>query len=99
VKTCLEKAVKRHLISDGAHWRFFKRGLDSSIIASIASKYQQPTKKRSQSILTMMPIPKGPTRIYLQKQLHGEHHQFLIKENDFHTQFTPYHQCHGPSLL
>ena len=90
VKEQLEKAVQRHLISDAPIGVFLSGGLDSSIITLLADKHQQQLNAVS-IYLESKEFSEKKYQDVLIKQLSCNHHQFLLKEEDFHT--------HLPSII
>ena len=84
IKTQLEKAVQRHLISDAPIGVFLSGGLDSSIITLLADKHQQQLNAVS-IYLENNQFSEKKYQDELRQQLNCLHHQFLLKENDFHT--------------
>jgi len=87
VKINLEAAVKRHLVSDAPIGVFLSGGLDSSIIALLASKHQE--KLNSISIyFEDSQYSEKKFQDVLQQQLSCTNRQFLLKETDFNT-FLP----------
>ena len=84
VKSGLDQAVKKHLISDAPIGVFLSGGLDSSIIAVLAAKYKSQLKTTSIYFENEQYSEKKYQDI-LQQQLSSGHQQHLIKENDFHA--------------
>ena len=84
VKQQLEKAVERHLISDAPIGVFLSGGLDSSIITLLADKKQQQLNAVS-IYLESNQFSEKKYQDKLIQQLSCDHHQFLLKEEDFHT--------------
>ena len=84
VKYQLEKAVQRHLISDAPIGVFLSGGLDSSIITLLADQKQQQLNAVSIYLESNQFSEKKYQDILIQ-QLSCSHHQFLLKEKDFHT--------------
>ncbi len=86
LKDCLQKAVKRHLLSDAPIGVFLSGGLDSSIIALLANKEQAQLN----TISLYFEQDKFSEKKYqdiLQKHLSCHHHQHLLKEDEFHQYF------------
>jgi len=84
VKQQLEKAVERHLISDAPIGVFLSGGLDSSIITLLADK-KQPQLNAVSIYLESNQFSEKKYQDKLIQQLSCTHHQFLLKEKDFHT--------------
>lgn len=84
VKTQLEQAVQRHLISDAPIGVFLSGGLDSSIITLLADKHQRQLNAVS-IYLENNQFSEKKYQDQLKQQLSCSHHQFLLKESDFHT--------------
>ncbi len=84
VKEQLEKAVERHLISDAPIGVFLSGGLDSSIITLLADK-KQPQLNAVSIYLENNQFSEKKDQDILIQQLSCAHHQFLLKEEDFHT--------------
>ena len=84
IKQQLEKAVERHLIADAPIGVFLSGGLDSSIITLLADKKQQQLNAVSIYLESSQFSEKKYQDILIQ-QLSCNHHQFLLKEEDFHT--------------
>ncbi|MEO6721249.1 MAG: asparagine synthase (glutamine-hydrolyzing) [Ferruginibacter sp.] len=83
VRYMLERAVKRHLLSDAPIGVFLSGGLDSSIISLLANRHQ--------SMLNTISIYFEETKYsektfqdLLQQRLNCDHHQHLVNEQDFH---------------
>jgi asparagine synthase (glutamine-hydrolysing) len=83
----LDEAVQRHLISDAPIGVFLSGGLDSSIIALLASKHQ----KQLNTVSLYFDNKEYSEKKYqdeLLKNISCSHNQFLLTENDFHS-FLP----------
>ncbi len=84
VQQTLEEAVKRHLISDAPIGVFLSGGLDSSIIALLAAKYQQQLNTIS-LYFEDGNFSEKKFQDELLKKIVCSNHQFLLQENDFHS--------------
>jgi asparagine synthase (glutamine-hydrolysing) len=84
IKSALEKSVKKHLISDAPIGVFLSGGLDSSIIAALANRQQAKIKAVSLYFQDSQYSEKK-YQDALQAQLSCSRHEFLVTENDFHT--------------
>ena len=83
VKYMLERAVKRHLLSDAPIGVFLSGGLDSSIVALLANRHHP----RLDTISIYFEEARYSEKQYqdlLLEQLHCNSHQFLVTEADFH---------------
>ena len=83
IKSTLEKAVEQHLISDTPIGVFLSGGLDSSIIALLANKYQRQLKTVS-LYFDNKQYSEKKYQDALKEKLDCSHQQFLLKEDDFH---------------
>lgn len=86
VKDNLRKAVKRHLISDAPIGVFLSGGLDSSIIALLANEDKVQLNTISLYFEQNEFSEKKYQDLILQ-HLTCNHHQHLLKENEFHQYF------------
>lgn len=84
IQTALEKAVTQHLISDAPIGVFLSGGLDSSIIALLANKHQSKLKTVS-LYFEDAAYSEKKYQDALTDKLSCNHQQFLLKENDFHS--------------
>lgn len=87
VRDILDKAVKRHLISDAPIGVFLSGGLDSSILATLAADHTEQLKTISINFEDNSYSEKKYQDL-LQQQLSGSHRQHLLKEAEFH-EFLP----------
>jgi len=86
-KHAIENSVKNHLIADAPIGVFLSGGLDSGVIASVASKYKE-TELNTLSIYFDEPeFSEKKYQDILIKKLNCKHHQLLLKEEDFHNSF------------
>ena len=86
-KHSIENSVKNHLIADAPIGVFLSGGLDSGVIATVASKYKE-TELNTLSIYFDEPeFSEKKYQDILIKQLNCKHHQLLLKEEDFHNSF------------
>ncbi|MCW3090849.1 MAG: asnB [Ferruginibacter sp.] len=86
VKDTLEGAVKRHLISDAPIGVFLSGGLDSSIIALLANNGQ--AKLNTVSLYFEQDhFSEKKFQDILKERLNSNHHQHLLKEEEFHEYF------------
>ena len=83
VKYLLERSVKRHLLSDAPIGVFLSGGLDSSIISLLANKHQQSLNTIS-IYFNETGYSEKEYQLLLQQRLGCSHHQYLVKEEDFH---------------
>ena len=87
VKDKLQKAVKRHLISDAPIGVFVSGGLDSSIIALLANR-SETTQLKTLSIFFQEAVySEKKYQDLLQENLKCMQYQHLLKEEEFHTYF------------
>ena len=86
IQQTLSAAVKRHLISDAPIGVFLSGGLDSSILAALANK-QDPTLKTVSLIFDEDKYSEKEFQDLMQKKLHGEQYQQVLKEDSFHAGF------------
>lgn len=88
-RSSLEHAVQRHLLADAPVGVFLSGGLDSGIIATLAARY----KKADLNTLSIyFEEPEYSEKKYqdiLINKLHCNHHQYLLREEEFHQSF-PY---------
>ncbi len=89
IRASLEQSVKRHLIADAPLGVFLSGGLDSGIIASLAAKYKQSALKTLSIYFEEPEYSEKKYQDILIKKLQCDHHQYLLKEDEFHTSF-PY---------
>lgn len=82
IKTNLEAAVKRHLISDAPIGVFLSGGLDSSIIALLANKHQEKLNTISIYFEDKQYSEKKYQDVILER-ISCSNKQFLLKEDDF----------------
>jgi asparagine synthase (glutamine-hydrolysing) len=82
IKTYLEDAVKRHLISDAPIGVFLSGGLDSSIIAMLANKHQEQLNTISIYFEDNLYSEKKYQDV-IQQRLSCSNRQFLLKEENF----------------
>ncbi|MEO6550163.1 MAG: asparagine synthase (glutamine-hydrolyzing) [Ferruginibacter sp.] len=86
IKDCLAKAVKRHLLSDAPIGVFLSGGLDSSIIALLANNGD--TKINTVSLyFEQGHFSEKKFQDILKERLNSNHHQHLLKEEEFHEHF------------
>lgn len=85
VRTDLQKAVKRHLISDAPIGVFLSGGLDSSIIALLAKQQDQAALQTLSIYFKETGYSEKPFQDAMVQQLHCRHHQYLLEEKDFHS--------------
>ncbi|MBC7887712.1 MAG: asparagine synthase (glutamine-hydrolyzing) [Ferruginibacter sp.] len=86
LKDSLAKAVKRHLLADAPIGVFLSGGLDSAIIALLANNDQV----RLETISLYFEQDQFSEKKYqdiLQQRLTCNHHQHLLKEDEFHEFF------------
>lgn len=86
VKDGLEKAVKRHLLSDAPIGVFLSGGLDSSIIALLADKHQVQLNTIS-LFFEQEQFSEKKYQDILLKHITCNHQQHLLKEKEFHQYF------------
>jgi len=86
VRDSLQKAVKRHLLSDAPIGVFLSGGLDSSIIALLANTDQVQLNTISLYFEQDQFSEKKYQDTLLQR-LTCNHHQHLLKEDEFHEYF------------
>ena len=86
VNDCLRRAVKRHLLSDAPIGVFLSGGLDSSIIALLANDHQAQLNTIS-LYFEQDQFSEKKYQDILQQNLTCNHHQHLLKEDEFHEYF------------
>lgn len=86
IKEGLDKAVKRHLLSDAPIGVFLSGGLDSSIVALLAGKHEVQLNTISLYFEQEQFSEKKYQDILL-KHLTCNHQQHLLKEAEFHQHF------------
>jgi asparagine synthase (glutamine-hydrolysing) len=86
VREYLQKAVKRHLLSDAPIGVFLSGGLDSSIIALLAQNDHEQLNTIS-LYFEQEQFSEKKYQDILKKQLTCNHHQHLLKEDEFHEFF------------
>jgi asparagine synthase (glutamine-hydrolysing) len=87
IKDSLQKAVKRHLLSDAPIGVFLSGGLDSSIVALLANNSQVQLNTVS-LYFEQQQFSEKKYQDILQQRLSCNHHQHLLTEAEFH-QFFP----------
>ena len=84
VRDNLNTAVDRHLISDAPIGVFLSGGLDSSLITLLASKFSKSSLNTLSIYFNEGQYSEKKYQDIVLKRLSCEHHQFLLKEDDFH---------------
>ena len=86
VRKSLQQSVKRHLLSDAPIGVFLSGGLDSSILALLANK--EKTQLNTISLyFEQDQFSEKEHQDTVQRLLHCNHHQHLLKEAEFHEFF------------
>ncbi len=83
VRTTFEAAVQRQLLADAPIGVFLSGGLDSSIIALLADRHTEKLNTVS-LYFEQAPFSEKPYQDVLQKRLHCNHFQHLLREEEFH---------------
>lgn len=87
VKSCLAKAVKRHLLSDAAIGVFLSGGLDSSLTALLANNNVVEHLNTLSLYFSESEFSEKKYQDIVLQKLHCDHHQHLLKEQEFHDSF------------
>ena len=87
IKDCLQKAIKRHLLSDAPIGVFLSGGLDSGIIAMLAGKYHNPALKTLSIIFKEEKYSEKKYQDLMLQQLNCINLQKLLDEKEFHENF------------
>ncbi len=83
IKTCLQKAVQRHLLSDAPVGVFLSGGLDSGIVATLAQKYHTSTLKTLSIIFEDEKYSERRYQDLLLRQLDCSNWQGVLSEKEF----------------
>jgi len=87
IKEAMERGVQRHLIADAPLGVFLSGGLDSGIIATLASKFKHADLKTFSLYFREAAFSEKEYQDILIKKLNCSHHQYLLKEEEFHKFF------------
>lgn len=87
IRNSLDHSVKRHLLADAPLGVFLSGGLDSGIIALLAAKYKQATLNTLSIYFEEPEYSEKKYQDILQEKLNCHHHQYLLKESEFHNSF------------
>jgi asparagine synthase (glutamine-hydrolysing) len=87
IKEATELAVQRHLIADAPIGVFLSGGLDSGIIAMLASQFKHNSLKTLSLYFKEAAFSEKKYQDILIQKLNCHHHQHLLKEEEFHTCF------------
>ena len=82
-----EQAVRRHLIADAPIGVFLSGGLDSGLIAMLASKYKKENLKTLSLYFDETAFSEKKYQDILIEKLNCRHGQYLLKEDEFHECF------------
>ncbi len=88
IKTSLQAAVKRHLLSDAPIGVFLSGGLDSCIMAMLAKQFHQDELKTLSIFFEEAKYSEKPFQDIMLQSLQCNHYQHLLKEEEFHR-FLP----------
>lgn len=84
IKASLDAAVKRHLVADAPLGVFLSGGLDSGIVALLAAKYKRDDLNTLSIYFEEPEYSEKKYQDILLQKLHCNHHQYLLKEEEFH---------------
>ena len=87
IKEAMEQAVQRHLIADAPIGIFLSGGLDSGVIAMLASKFKHNNLKTLSLYFKEAAFSEKKYQDILIQKLNCLHHQYLLKEKEFHDCF------------
>lgn len=87
VKGKLDKAVKRHLISDAPIGLFLSGGVDSSLLTLIANKYIGDNLKTLSIVFEDASLNEAPYQQMIVDRTNAKHHSFLVTEKEFEEEF------------
>lgn len=86
IRTALEQAVKKRMMSDRKIGCLLSGGLDSSLIAALVSKYHKEVFPDEKLITFSIGMPGGTDLQYARKvaeHIGSDHHEIIISEEDF----------------
>lgn len=83
VSNLIEDSVKRHLVADAPVGVFLSGGLDSGIVALLASRFEQAQLKTLSVYFKEAYYSEKKYQDLLQQKLNCQHHQFLLEEREF----------------
>ena len=86
VRSSFHNAVERHLLSDAPIGVFLSGGIDSSIIALLANEHEADLKTVS-LCFEQEQFSEKKYQDTIQSHLNCNHHQHLLKEDEFHEYF------------
>lgn len=87
IKISLENSVQSQLLADAPIGVFLSGGLDSGILASIATKYKQNSLNTLSIYFEEEAYSEKKYQDLLVNQLNCAHHQFLLQEQEFNHSF------------
>ncbi|MEO6329517.1 MAG: asparagine synthase (glutamine-hydrolyzing) [Ginsengibacter sp.] len=87
IKKATEQAVQRHLVADAPIGVFLSGGLDSGIIATLASKFKHNNLKTLSLYFKEAAFSEKEHQDVLIQKLNCLHGQYLLKEEEFHSCF------------
>ncbi|MEP6926880.1 MAG: asparagine synthase (glutamine-hydrolyzing) [Ginsengibacter sp.] len=87
IKASLQKAVRRHLLSDAPIGVFLSGGIDSSIITSLASDSQKEHLKTLSLYFNESEFSEKKYQDILIRKLECKHYQHLLVESEFQQSF------------
>jgi asparagine synthase (glutamine-hydrolysing) len=87
IKEATEHAVHRHLIADAPLGVFLSGGLDSGIVAMLASKYKRQNLKTLSVYFEEAAFSEKKYQDILLEKLNCHHVQYLLREEEFHHCF------------
>jgi len=98
IKDCLQKAVKRHMISDAPIGVFLSGGLDSSLMALLANDHNNQDLNTLSIYFEDKEFSEKKYQDIVHQKLKSNQQQFLLQEKDF-AEYLPsiLHQMDQPS--
>ncbi|MGH2565070.1 MAG: asparagine synthase (glutamine-hydrolyzing), partial [Ginsengibacter sp.] len=87
IKSSLEKAVDRHLLSDAPIGVFLSGGIDSGIITTLASGYQQEYLKTLSLYFNEAQFSERKFQDSIIEKLKCQYYQHLLSESEFQQSF------------
>jgi len=83
VRELFTKAVQRHLISDAPIGVFLSGGIDSSLIALVASHFQRENLKTLSVVFNEKEYSEERYQNLIVDKIHSKHTAYLVSEKDF----------------
>jgi asparagine synthase (glutamine-hydrolysing) len=87
IREATDQAIQRHLIADAPLGVFLSGGLDSGIVAMLASKYQGDNLKTLSIYFEEATFSEKKFQDILIQKMQCRHGQYLLKEEEFHASF------------